>query len=287
MQQIVNARGAIRLFPAVRQIGLVIWSHYARVRRGDESAIGIESLRQLLKGKIARPLVIVGVSGNGHFAVALLSNRHARRHHVADVSLNVGINRVLCGSPNALHRLAKLFPVARFAKPVVAVDQRAGFRGCPAHRVSLISLATHDGAVARDGDWQMFVRTPLDTYGLVYGLRLHPLPLDAILIGSRRIERLDVKVLHVRAVVGESPRNAVVVADNHHRRARQGQTFDVPSGGREVHFIPDGRHHQLEMGVVRQKRFSCGRMHAADDPIVAAQSCANFSTRCSEKLLNR
>jgi len=70
------------------------------------------------KGIIAGPFVVVCLSGDGHFAVSLLSNRHARGQNVADVPVDIGIDRILTWAPDALHDFAKFFPVARLARPL-------------------------------------------------------------------------------------------------------------------------------------------------------------------------
>src|SRR5215472_10451242 len=121
VQQVVDARGAIRLLPAVSQVRLVVRSDDARVCSGDESACGIQRLRQLIEWNVADPLVIVRIARNGDLPMSLLTNRDSRRYDVADVAFDVRVNGVLPGTPYALHRLAKLFPVAGFAQPVVTI----------------------------------------------------------------------------------------------------------------------------------------------------------------------
>ena len=50
VQEIVNARGAIWIKPAVGQIRLVVRAHDTRVSCGDQSAFWIERLRELVEG---------------------------------------------------------------------------------------------------------------------------------------------------------------------------------------------------------------------------------------------
>ena len=171
--------------------------------------------------------------------MSLLSNRHARGHHVSDIALDVRVDSVLPRAPHALYNLAKFFPVARFAQPVVAVREPARFRGGPAQCVGFFSLAKNDGPVARHGNLQVFVRQAFDVDRLVDDLRLRPRALHAILIRRGRIKRLNVKILNVGAVIGEAPGDAVVVADDDHGGTGQGEPFDIPARCGEVNFIPD------------------------------------------------
>ena len=86
-----------------------------------------------------------------------------------------------------------------------------------------------DRPVARDGDRKVFVRLPFDVNDLVDDLRIYPRAFHAILVWRSRIERLNIEVLHIGAVVGEAPRDVVVVANNDHGCARQSKPLDVPA----------------------------------------------------------
>src|SRR5262245_26659132 len=152
MQQIVDTRGSIRFFPAVGQVRFVIWPNDARVCGSDEPGLRIERLWQLLEGNVAGPFGIVCIPAFGDFAMSFLSNRHARRHDVPNVAIHIRIDRVLSRSPHALHHIAKLLPVVRLAKPVVAVGKPAWFRGGPAHGIGLIAVTMNDWAMTRDWD---------------------------------------------------------------------------------------------------------------------------------------
>src|SRR5260370_27951476 len=152
MQEIVNASCAVGLFAAIGEIRFVKWTHNPRIGGDDQSTLGIERLRHLFERDIAGPLVVVCVSGNGHLAMPLLSNRHSRGHHVSDISLDIRINRVLPRTPYSLHGFAELLPVVGFAKPVVAVGEPPWFRCGPAHCVSFVSLAMDNRPVSPDGN---------------------------------------------------------------------------------------------------------------------------------------
>src|SRR5207245_5351629 len=124
--------------------------------------------------------------------------------------------------------------VARRAEPVVAVDQPAGLGSRPAHRVTPLSLAAYDRSMPRHHDRQALIGLPLHANRFLDDLRLYPRALHAILVGRNWIQRFDVKILHVRAVIGKSPRDALVVADDDHRPNRPRNAFYVPIVGPEV-----------------------------------------------------
>src|SRR6266571_1871574 len=151
-----------RLFPSVGQVRSVIWPHHTRVGCDYQSGFRVERLRELVKGDVAGPLIVIGVPGNRHFAVPLLSNWHPRGHDVADIPVNVGVDRVLPRAPYALQRVAKFFPVSCFAKPGIAVGEPARLGSSPAQGVGLVALAKHDWAVAGHGDFEVFIRLSLD-----------------------------------------------------------------------------------------------------------------------------
>ena len=106
---------------------------------------------ELVKRNVTGPFVVVRIAGNGNLAVALLSNRHTRAHHVSDIAFDIRVNRVLRWAPNAFHVFAEFFPIARLAKPGVAASEAAGFRGSPTQRIGFVSLAVNNGAVACHG----------------------------------------------------------------------------------------------------------------------------------------
>src|SRR4029077_15134871 len=98
-----------------------------------------------------------------------------------------------------------------------------------------------------------------------------------VFVGRGGIERLDVQVLNISAIVGETPSDAFVVADDDERRARQGESFDVPARRREVNFIPNRRDGEFEMRVVGQERLSGRGVSSADNPVVAAKAMKNLA----------
>ena len=188
VQQVVDARGAIGLFPAIGEVRLVGGADDFGVGGDDQAAVGIQSLRKLIEGDVAGPFVVVGVAGNGNFAVAFLADGDAGGHDVADVAFDVGVDGVLRRSPDVFHDAAKLFPVLRFAEHGVGVGEAAGFGGGPAQSVGFVGFATNDGAVASGNDAEMLVGSILDVDDFVEDLGLLPFLVDAIFVGRGGVE---------------------------------------------------------------------------------------------------
>src|SRR5260370_7563155 len=166
---------------------LVMWPHLTRIGSGNQSTFRIERLRQLFERDVARPFVVIGVSGNRHLAVPLLSNWYSRGDHIPNSALNVRVHRILPRSPHALHGFAKFLPGACLAQPVVTVDEPAWFRRGPAQCVSPISVAINDRAVARHGNLHVFLRLPFHPDRLLHSFPLRPPPLPSLLLRPARI----------------------------------------------------------------------------------------------------
>ncbi len=135
----------------------------------------------------------------------------------------------------------------------------------------------NDRAMARHSDIEMFVAVIFDANNFVDVLCFSPstLGIDPIVV-ARGNKRFDVKILNICSVIGESPRDAIVVANDNHRRARQSEAFDVPARRSQVHLVPDGRDGKLEMSIVGKQRLPGGGMCAAHNPVVAPESLANL-----------
>ena len=125
----------------------------------------------------------------------------------------------------------------------------------------------------------MLVRTALYVNDLVIDLGFQPFPIHTIFVGRGGIEFLDVEVLNIRAVVGKSPGDTVVVADHDQRSAGHSESLDIPARTSEMHFVPDGGNRQLQVRIVSEKRSAGGRVISADDPIVAPEAVTDFLLR--------
>src|SRR5260370_6264766 len=103
--------------------------------------------------------------------------------------------------------------------------------------------------------------------------------MDTVFLGRGGVEGLDVQILNIGLIVGEATGNAFVVADDNKRSARQSDAVDVPTRRGEMDLVPGGRNGQLEMRIVGEQWLAGCGVGAADDPIVAAETAANFTPR--------
>ena len=115
-------------------------------------------------------------------------------------------------------------------------------------------------------------------------LRFFPSAVYAVFVRNSGIESLDVQILNVGAVVGESPGDAVIVTDDHERCSGKRKACNIPSRGGEMNLVPDRGNAQLEVCIVGEQRFSGGGVRAADNPIVASQGAPNFTVCAGQKI---
>src|SRR5215475_5278438 len=91
------------------------------------------------------------------------------------------------------------------------------------------------------------------------------------------IKRLYVQVLDVRAVIGEAPGNAVVMSDHDEWRAWPREALGIEAGSGQMDLVPNRRHGEFEVRVIREQWFAGRRVVAADLPFVATYSFANVA----------
>ena len=102
--------------------------------------------------------------------------------------------------------------------------------------------------------------------------RLEP-ALGAESIGRRGVELLDDQVLAVGEGIGESPGDALVVADDHERHPGHGHAGRLEVlPGPDVRRVPDRGHPRDQVRIVAEDRPARRRPLAGDDPGVAHPS---------------
>jgi hypothetical protein len=85
-----------------------------------------------------------------------------------------------------------------------------------------------------------------------------------------RIEFFDELVFDGWTDVGESPADALIVADDHEWNSgeRDACDIEIAGGGSQVRLEPEVGHLVIEMHIIRQKRLSGDCVLAGDDPVV-------------------
>src|SRR5260370_14676210 len=151
-KQVEDATRPIGLGPQVSEEERIILADDSLIGRHDHSRRRIVGMRQLVKRNVARPFAVVSRAVVGNTPVATLADGNPARAIVTDVSVNVGVNKVLSWSDVLTKCRGKLFPVACSIHPREAGHlDRCGIECSPAQRISDCVLFENDGAVARYG----------------------------------------------------------------------------------------------------------------------------------------
>ena len=228
-------------------------------------------MRQALEGDVAYPFVVVGVARDGRRSVAPLSNRDPRRRVVADVAVHVGVDHVLLGTGEATEGVLELLPVLRLVhlqeRKVKGVRLKRG----PRERQRVFAVLADHRAVASGPDRKAHVYCGAHVDVLLVHFGVNPAALHQVFVRVAGVERLEVQVLDVGAGVGHSPRDPVVVTDDHEGSAGQADAGHVQTRRLELNLVPDAGHAVAQMRVVREQRLARLRVRATDHPVVAAQ----------------
>ncbi len=86
-----------------------------------------------------------------------------------------------------------------------------------------------------------------------------PFAVPLILKWIFRVDLHQIQVLSIRANIGHAPSDMIVVTNNHTGRSGKGKTGHIVGAGIingvavKTDFVPDGRHLNAEMGVIRQQ----------------------------------
>src|SRR5437868_949917 len=131
--------------------------------------------------------------------------------------------------------------------------------------------------MASDEHVKLHIRRAFHVNGLAPFLQR--LPSCSRLIFAVLIHVFDVDVLHVRAKVRKSPRNALVVPDNYVGQSGNGETHHVKARlwlcvrfDLKLRLIPDVRNVMPKVHVIREQRLASGGVRAGDDPVIRARN---------------
>ncbi len=275
-QQLINPVRPVRPGPAIADEIFISRPNSPRIRRSNDPASRIERLRQFVEGNVSRPLKIIRIPGHREIPIPRLANRNPRRHHVTNISLDVRINSILPRPGNLAHHLQKLIPILRAANQRIRKIQSSRLHSRPPQRISppafFSRIATHDRPMPRQNHIQRLIRLSPHVNHFPPRLRLHPFPIHSVLQRIRRIERLDVKVLHFRIAVRKSPGNPVVMPNHHQRRPRKSKSRHIPTRRSQMHDVPNPRNAERKMRIISQNRFPGSRMLAAHNKIIATNN---------------
>jgi len=205
---------------------------------------------------IAALLVLALHVANHYHALSPATAAHGR--WLNDFAANLDIGRIGVVVFFLISGFVVPFSIhAESAAPVRGFAIRRLFRIFPAYWLS-VPLAAFTFALL----------TAFDVNHLNAMLRLQP-P-GGCLILSLRIEILYVNISDGRAHVGEAPRDALVVSDDHIRQSGQRYSRYVECPGAQMRFVPQVRHLMRKMHVICEQRFSGHSVRTGDDPIVGS-----------------
>ena len=136
-----------------------------------------------------------------------------------------------------------------------------------------------DRAVPGLADAQHHVLAVLDLDDLAVDLEPAVAVQRQVAGGVLRVELLDEEVLGVRPGVGEAPGDPAVVPQHHERHPGEGRPDDVAARPGEVGEVPDRRHGEAEVRVVREERLSGRAPRSRDRPAIRAGKTARGRER--------
>src|SRR5271169_447550 len=130
---------------------LVVRRERILICRDDHTGGGIVGLRQVFERDHSAPVAIAGWSVRGNVAEAAgRTNRKAARGMIADVSVDVGVNKVLAGTGKSRDGGGELSPVPR-AIDIEKRKLKAGRFGCrPSQRVALSFIVQENRTMASE-----------------------------------------------------------------------------------------------------------------------------------------
>ena len=138
-----------------------------------------------------------------------------------------------------------------------------------------------------DGDLDRIAADHTDGFGA--GFEIHPLAIDFILVRVFRIDALDIKIHDVGADIGETPGNPVIVADDHTGYPGKGKaghgirTLGAFGHTEQSILVPDRRHLDAQVRVVRQKRHPGRGTGTGDRPGVGTDPIAGGAESLVQK----
>ena len=188
---------------------------------------------------------------------------------VADRAAVVGEHEVERRARVELERPLRLVDVVRPGEPDERADGVTRLVGAPREREGLARARLRpgdDGAVTRHDDL-LDDRLAASAHGdlLPHDLGLHP---GAVGLVAARLEALDEEILRVEKRRRRTPGDVLVAAEDDERDARDGEAGDGMSIPAQVLDVPEHRHGEMEVRVVREQRLPALRARAGDDPVV-------------------
>jgi hypothetical protein len=161
------------------------------------------------------------------------------------VAVDIRVARGQSRADEERSRRAELREVARASHSEDSLNGSRSLERAPAQRelrLLLLQDRREDRSVARDRDVDDHgVGAPLHPYHLARERRVLHSPFEFVPAQVHGILTLDEEVLGVGVCVGEGPRDAVVVTDDHAGHAGDREADEMKIAGVERDLVPDAR----------------------------------------------
>ena len=191
---------------------------------------------------------VVGAA-DGEAAIAGGANRNVAGSLVADVPVHVGVNNVLPRCVELRKSLAKVLPVLRNIDVEKRHAQSIVERPAQSHLPRLTrNYFGNYGPMTGNLYVEHDIRFCFDVNHFFAMFRL--LPALRRLICTVRVKIFDERIGYGGANVGESPRNALIVANDYVRHSGQSHPGDIQAAGLQMSLIPQIRHLMPKVHIV-------------------------------------
>ena len=244
---------------------------YAAIGSSNHSRWRIEDAGQSVKRNVADPLMSIVAAFNRQRPIARSTNWNCPGGLVANVSVYIRVDHVLCRRAKPRKRPSELLPISGGVEFAEGNGESFRIVGGPLQR-NLPGLAWGEFGCDRPMAGREHIKfdVPRAFYTNHFMPPLRLLPSRRRQVLAALIEGLDENVFNVWAKICETPGDAAVMTNDHKRCSRQGYSGYIEFPGSQVGLVPGIRNVMSQMHVIREQRLSCSGMSAGDDPIVGA-----------------
>ena len=167
------------------------------------------------------------------------------------MAIDVGVDKVLCGSGVAGQRGAEFSPIPRPVEVQKNEGEVSNIGMSPTQSQRLIRPSWLSAQLSHS--YRAMPGNPLRQDRWLFALHGDSLPLQLSLLrfaaefilARGQVHALHVVIHHVEMQIRNAPGDALVVADNHHRNARQRDAHHVQARRLQMDLIPGGREAEL------------------------------------------
>ena len=214
-----DALGTESIVPVAGDEIRIIPGLAAIVRRDDIAFRRVEGVRQLFEWDKACPFIFIRPAGHRQGSIAISPQRNIPRHLITNISIHISIQKILCRHMKVTGSCTEFFPVLCFVEPPDSLERRGGRKRCPSKGNHILLGQIHTraifewdklGVVLRVFVFQWTIRfrddrsvpggsdrdfhriAPHHLNRFAAGLKIHPFPVDLILVRVLGIDPFDI-----------------------------------------------------------------------------------------------